>query len=339
MSRKNYDKAIELFKRCKLDEAFDLLNKCESEDGHVDFMLGNYYFWGYGNVKQDLKKAHQQFMEAAKLDDLGKIYVAHMSSKKERDQKKGEMHEVIKRILQRRNSGDYVIEDACIDLIVFGGIYNLYCRNIESDEQLFDDCLNLVFKHADENIWKGHFNLALIGRSNIDLVRRNETGSPLDIVLRHLKAASKAGYSRASYMIAQLYLRKTELIVDHQFIMLKKDLRKGMDYLTRAAQQGEKEAVTDLFNIVFYELAAPQIIRDKSDESPEDDRDYELDSDLDDEEEEIDDGDLCLFLDSIGYDGLQYMVKPIWSYLNYGDFYDSNDLAVDDKDRLSETLL
>lgn len=112
-----------------------------------------------------------------------------------------------------------------------------------------------------------------------------------------------------------------------------------MDYLTRSAQQEEKEAVTDLFNIVFYELVAPQIHRDKSDERQDGDLDNELDSDLDDEEEEIDDGDLCLFLDSIGYDGLQYMVKPIWSYLNYGDFYDSNELDVDDKDWLNEMSL
>ena len=69
------------------------------------------------------------------------------------------------------------------------------------------------------------------------------------------------------------------------------------------------------------------------------DLDHEMDSDLDDEEEEIDDSDLCLFLDSIGYDGLQYMVKPIWSYLNYGNFYDSNDLAIDDKNRLNDSLL
>ena len=338
MSRKDYDKAIALFKKCKLDEAFDLLNKCEPEDGHVDFMLGKYYFWGYGHVKRDFKKANHHFSEAAKKDDLGKIYVAHMSSKKERDQKKEEMHEVIKGILHRRNSGDFVVEDVCIDLIVFGGIYNLYCMDFTDDEKLFDDCLNLVFKHVDENIWKGHFNLALIATSHAERVCRNETGSPLDIVLRHLKSASNAGYSRASYMIAQLYLRKIELHDKSGFIMAKKDLRKGMDYLTRAAQQGEKEAVTDLFNIVFYELAAPQIIRDKSDECQDGDLDYDLDSDFDDEEEEIDDGDFCLFLDNIGYDGLQYMVKPIWSYLNYGNFYDTMDLAVDDKDRLNEML-
>ncbi len=148
-----------------------------------------------------------------------------MSSKEKSDQEKGEMYEIIKGILQRRNSGDFVVEDACIDLIVFGGIYNLYCKELGSYKQLFDDCLNLVFKHVDENIWKGHFNLALIGRGNIRLVSRNETGSPLDIILRHLKAASNAGYSSASYMIAQFYLRKTEIIVNHEFIKLKKDLR------------------------------------------------------------------------------------------------------------------
>jgi TPR repeat protein len=337
MSRKNYDKAIDLFKRCKLDEAFELLNKCDPDDGHVDFMLGKYYYWGYGHVKRDFKKAYQHFTEAAKSDDLGKIYVAHMSSNAKRDQEKGEMYEVIKRVLQRRNSGDYVVEDACIDLIVFHGIYNLYCKELSGDEKLYDDCLNLVFKHADDNIWKGHFNLALIGRVHIEFVCRNETGSPVDIVLRHLKAASNAGYSRASYMIAQLYLRNTELFVDHKFVMLEKDLRKGMDYLTRAAQQGEKEAVTDLFNTVFYELAAPQIIRDKNDKCQDGDLDHELDSDLDYEEEEIDDSDLYLFLDSIGYGGSQYW--PISSYLNHGHFYNSNDLCVDDKDRLSETIM
>jgi hypothetical protein len=52
----------------------------------------------------------------------------------------------------------------------------------------------------------------------------------------------------------------------------------------------------------------------------------------------MNDGDLQLLLESIWYEDLQFMVQPIYLYLNFGSFYSTEDLCVDDNVRLRSSL-